>query len=291
MQISKLLKKSSLATLDAELLLSYVLQKSKEWIFANYDYEPSKKELQDFCELEKKRMSGISVAVLIGVKEFFGLKFEVNADVLIPRPETEILVEEAIGLWTLHTSGHWKRTEDNRQLAGNMKQDGQKRKILDIGTGSGCIAIALKKYLPECEVYASDISPKALAVAKRNAEKHKTKIQFLESNLLRDISSEAKFDMIVANLPYVPCDSEEIEASVKEFEPGLALFGGADGLDLIRKLLVQISELAQMPRLVLLEFSGGEQVEVLSKFVQKLFPKAKVKFLRDLAGIERVLRI
>jgi release factor glutamine methyltransferase len=100
---------------------------------------------------------------------------------------------------------------------------------------------------------------------------------------------DREFDAIVANLPYIPRDSEEVEMGVKKFEPNLALFGGEDGLGLIRKLLVQISEFKKNPKFVLLEFGGGEQTKVLEKFTEKLFPNAKIEFLKDLAGIDRVL--
>ena len=128
-----------------------------------------------------------------------------------------------------------------------------------------------------------------MKVAKRNAKKHQVNIKFLQSDLLQHISNVKKFDVIVANLPYISQDSSEIQASVKKHEPSLALFGGADGLDLIRKLLLQISELPKKPRLVLLEFGGGEQVDILRNFVERIFPKARFNFLRDLAGVMRVL--
>lgn len=263
MKISRLIKESSLPTLDSELLLSCVLQKSKEWLFTNPDFGLSNELLEKFNELQKKRREGVSIAALVGSKEFFGLEFKVNENVLIPRPETEILVKEVLKI--------------------------QPKSLLDVGTGSGCVAISVKKNLSNCEVWASDISPTALKVAQKNSQKLGVKIEFIESDLLEKTSRE--FEIIVANLPYVPQNSVEIEAGVKKFEPSLALFSGSDGLDLIRKLLIQISKLSQKPKFVLLEFSGDEQTEVLKIFTSKIFPNSKIEILLDLAGIPRVLKL
>jgi release factor glutamine methyltransferase len=115
------------------------------------------------------------------------------------------------------------------------------------------------------------------------------KIEFVESNLLEKTPGES--EVIVANLPYIPQNSEEVEAGVKKFEPSLALFSGEDGLDLIRKLLTQVSKLSQKPKFVLLEFGGGEQTEVLEKFTKNIFPNSKIEILFDLAGISRVLKL
>ncbi len=222
-----------------------------------------KEELQEFQELEKKRVEGVSVANLIGKKEFFGLEFEVNENVLIPRPETEMLVEEILKL--------------------------KPKSLLDVGCGSGCIAIAVKQNLENCEVSASDVSTAALNVAKRNAQKIGAEVDFLEADLLEGVENE--FELIAANLPYIPLDSAEVEAGVKKFEPNIALFSGADGLDLIRKLLTQISVRVKKPKFILSEFGGSEQVEELGRFIKKLFPSSEIEFKNDLAGIPRVVKI
>jgi release factor glutamine methyltransferase len=263
MQISEIISATPLSHLDIEVLLSHVLDKSKEWIFTHPDFEISNELLEELRGLEKKRAEGVSVAALVGSKEFFGLGFEVNENVLIPRPETEMLVEEILKL---------KPTS-----------------LLDVGTGSGCVAIAVKKNLPQCEVVASDVSLEALELARRNAEQNEIDVQFMESDLLEKV--EKNFEIIVANLPYIPLDSEEVEIGVKKFEPNLALFGGADGLDLIRKLLTQISTLSQKPKFVLLEFGGGEQTRILEEFTKELFPNAVLGLKKDLAGIDRVLKL
>jgi len=259
--ISEVLADSKLARLDAEIFLAAVLQKSKTELFANPDFEISEKDFMRFSDLKKIRLAGKSVAAILNQKDFFGLDFFVNENVLTPRPETEILVEEVLKI--------------------------QPKSLLDVGTGSGCLAISVKKNLPNCEVWGCDISSSALEVAQRNAGQNEVEVNFMESDLLKNI--EKSFDVIVANLPYIPLSSTEVEIGVKKFEPNLALFGGADGLDLIRNLLTQISTLSQKPKLVLLEFGGGEQTEILEKFTKELFPNAVLELIKDLAGVDRVM--
>ena len=264
LRIFEILDCSLLSRLDAEVLLLQVLGISREQLFAYSDEEVSGEKLSEFHTLEKKRLAGVSVAAIINSKEFFGLDFFVDENVLIPRPETEIIVEEILRL--------------------------QPQNFLDVGCGSGAIAIAVKKNLPNCEIFASDISGEALEVARKNSKKNEARVQFFESNLLEKLPPR-KFEIIAANLPYVPENSVEIEIGVEKFEPHLALFGGVDGLDLIRRLLVQISEFPQRPKFILLEFGGGEQTEILEKFVKKLFPSVKIEFKKDLAGVLRVLKL
>ncbi len=264
LRLFEILDCSPLSRLDAEVLLLQVLGISREQLFAYSDEEVSGEKLSEFHTLEKKRLAGVSVAAIINSKEFFGLDFFVDENVLIPRPETEIIVEEILRL--------------------------QPQNFLDVGCGSGAIAIAVKKNLPNCEIFASDISGEALEVARKNSKKNEARVQFFESNLLEKLPPR-KFEIIAANLPYVPENSVEIEIGVEKFEPHLALFGGVDGLDLIRRLLVQISEFPQRPKFILLEFGGGEQTEILEKFVKKLFPSVKIEFKKDLAGVLRVLKL
>ncbi|MBU1090195.1 peptide chain release factor N(5)-glutamine methyltransferase, partial [Patescibacteria group bacterium] len=264
LRISEILDRSLLPCLDAEVLLSHILNKSKEWIFTRPNEIISGKKLSEFRALEKKRAAGISVAALTNSKEFFGLDFFVNSAVLVPRPETELLVEEILKL--------------------------QPRSLLDVGCGSGCIAIAVKKNLPKCEVSASDVSAAALAVARKNSKKNRAAVKFFCSDLFEKIPSR-KFEIIAANLPYIAENSKAVDAGVKKFEPRLALFGGADGLDLIRKLLAQISNLVEKPDFVLLEFGGGRQTRKLREVAKKIFPNAEIEIKKDLAGISRVMKL
>ncbi len=262
-KVSEVLAGSLLDRLDAELFLGEVLNFTPTELFAQPDFAIPETALARFHAFEKSRLTGKSVAAILGRKEFFGLDFFVNENVLIPRPETELLVEEILKI--------------------------APRSLLDVGTGSGAIAISVKKNLPHCHIVANDVSPAALAVAQKNSQNLGVEIEFIESDLLEKISGE--FDLVAANLPYVPDDSHELQKSVADFEPRLALFGGADGMDLLRCLLRQISKLAQKPKFVLLEFGGGVQTEILEKFARELFPDSEITILLDLAGIARVLKI
>ncbi len=262
-KISEIISNSKIARLDAELFLGEILNFSPTEIFARADFELGKNELAKFGEFEKLRLAGKSVAAILSKKEFFGLDFFVDETVLVPRPETEILVEEVLRI--------------------------APRNLLEVGTGSGAIAIAVKKNLPECEICASDISKKALVVARKNAENLGAEIKFVESDLLAGIPGE--FEMIVANLPYIPENSAEVEPGVRKFEPARALFAGADGLDLIRKLLGEIAERAKKPKFISLEFGGGAQTKILEKFAREIFPNSKIEFLPDLAEVDRVLKL
>jgi release factor glutamine methyltransferase len=253
---------SRIERLDAEVLLAHILRKDREWLFTHPDSDISEEELGEFEKLVEQIESGKPVAYLTGSKEFFGLDFFVDENVLVPRPETELLIEEILKI--------------------------QPKSILDVGTGSGCIAITMKKNLPHCEVLACDISPAAIEIAKRNARRHEAGVKFFESDLLGDFDNNV--DLIVANLPYVPENAENIQKSVKEYEPHLALFAGEDGLDLIRKLLQQIADLSEKPKYVLLEIGIG-QADILSEYIESVLPGSQIDLIKDLAGIERVVKI
>lgn len=261
MQITLVLQRASesIPRLDAEVLLAHSLQQSREWLITHSDVEI---DTAAFEELVAQRKLGKSVAALIGRKEFFGLEFIVDENVLIPRPETELLVEEILKL--------------------------KPASLFDVGCGSGCIAIVVKKNLPACEVSACDISPAALQIAKQNAQQNEVEVAFQISDLLSEVSGS--FEIIAANLPYIPDADTEIEAGVRAFEPHSALFGGETGLEIITRLLQQIAQLSISPRFVLLEI-GVKQAEALEKILVTIFPTAKVEFIKDLQGIQRVARI
>jgi release factor glutamine methyltransferase len=248
--------------LDAEVLLAYVLGKSKEHLFIHSKDTLSPTQLENFNRLLAARIQGEPIAYLIGIREFFGLDFYVDENVLIPRPETELLVEEVLKL--------------------------KPESILDVGTGSGCVAIAVKQNLLNCRVVACDNSPAALQTARRNAKHYQAEIEFLESDLLENISGD--FEVIVANLPYIPVDSSEVQESVKKYEPHAALFAGEDGLDLIRKLLTQVAQLKQKPKFLLLEIGLG-QADLVEGQARKVLQGSQTKRIKDLAGIERIMKI
>jgi release factor glutamine methyltransferase len=204
-----------------------------------------------------------------GYVEFFKLKFLVDARVLIPRPETEILVEQVI------------RAEATS--------------VVDIGTGSGCIAISIAKNLPECKVTAIDISPDALDVAKKNAVLNgvSSQIDFIESDLLSAFTdtSNVKFDIIATNLPYIPSSRIlSLDSSVKDFEPHLALDGGEEGFELYRKLFVEMIQKNIYPLYFLGEIDITHS-EIAKKEAEKYFPRAKVEVRNDLTKRPRFLVI
>ena len=254
--------------IEAEILFEYATGIT----FAQQIAYPEKKILnwlsKKYLKLIQKRASGIPLAYLIGEQEFYGFKFKVTPDVLIPRPDTEILIETIL-----------KTIEPNFN-----------GKIIDLGTGSGCIAITLAKKLSKAQIQATDISSKALKIARKNARLNKVKIKFRHNNLLENIFED--YDIIVANLPYIgQSEKKFISQEVLNYEPHLALFdGSADGLNLYRKLLQQIKTRAKKPCLIFWEI-GFKQADEIKKMIAEFFPQAEISFFKDLVGIQRVVKI
>lgn len=298
----KLKNTSDSPTLDAEVLFSYALKKPKEHLLVHMNRQVNAKQEKKFLNLIKKRKEGWPVAYLIFEKEFFGLEFYVNKNVLIPRPETETLVEIVV-----------KQINMTYFARPRILRSGLK--ILDLGTGSGCIIISLAKSLSlfppslfPLSYFASDISQKALAVAKKNAKFHKVKVTFKQGDLLKPWlarrpvlrSSESEggslgeggknehFDVIVANLPYLA----RLEDPSTEFEPRRALVSGKGGLALYEKLFKQISSLREVrsfdrttkqsqPKYIFVEFHPLQATQI-KKLAKKYLPKFKVEFKKDL---------
>jgi release factor glutamine methyltransferase len=224
MSIDCWLRTNKLARLDAELLLAFVLKRPREWVLAHGEYELSPAELARLNELCARRKNHEPLAYIVGKKEFYGRDFTVTPDVLIPRPETEQIVE-VVKNYVYKSDGSEEKIVSLNPVT----------KILDVGTGSGAIAITLALELPHAAVTASDISPAALKVACANAEKLNVKINLVQSDLLKNITEQ--FDIIVANLPYVD-RSWQVSPDTK-YEPESALFAGDGGLELIKKLIDQ----------------------------------------------------
>jgi len=252
------------ADLDAEVILMSLLKKDKDFIFTHPEAKltavQEKKYLQDI----KKRFKGLPVAYITGEKEFYGLKFKVDRHVLIPRPETELLAEEAINI--------------------AKKISTKNPTIVDIGTGSGAIAISIAKNLPGVKTIATDKSSKALEIARKNARLNKAKIIFKKGNLLKPILN-TKVNILIANLPYLETNYKN--SSIK-YEPKLALYSGKDGLDSYRELIKQLSQLKNLPEYILLE-AGAKQFKKLTSIIKKSFPQAKIRVEKDLAGFDRYL--
>lgn len=248
----KELKAKNIPEINAEHLLAHMLNQKREWLFTHSEQEI---DAQKFKKILNRHTAGEPLAYIVGHQTFYNREFEVNPSVLIPRQETEQLVEEVLS---------------------ELKS---KEKVIDVGTGSGAIAITLKLQKPEIEVFACDISAPALKVARQNAKQLNAEIKFIKSDLLENISED--IDIIVANLPYVPAKNN-LPNSVVKFEPHTALYAGLDGLDLYRRLLDQVSNLPKKPRKIFFEI-GYDQAD----FFRNL-PNAKIKIQKDLNQFDRI---
>lgn len=251
--------------LDAELIVAHVLSLPRVQLYVQFDRPLSATELPDIRALIKRRQAGESVAYLVGKKEFWGLEFAVDARVLVPRPDTETLVEEA-----------------------RVRLEGvEAPRIADIGTGSGALAVTLAKLRPDATVFASDISAAALEIARGNAERLGVTVTFLEGDLAAPLAAHAPFSLIVANLPYIP--SADLAALPPEVrvEPVLALDGGADGLDLVRRLVDAAPALLAPGGALALEIGAGQAAATAALLVAAGFVDARTR--QDLAGIDRVV--
>lgn len=258
--------------LDAEVLLAHACGRQRIELYTTFDQEPAEEAKVAFRELVRRRNEGTPVAYLVGYKEFYSLQFEVNPDVLIPRPETEHLVVAAL---------------DRAKEAGT-----QELNLVDVGTGSGAIAVTMTKHLKNCHITAIDKSSSALAVARRNAEKHQLgedRIAFLESDLLSALPQDAKFDFVLSNPPYVSqAEYEQLPATVRKFEPQMALVAGPDGSEVIARLLLE-AQLKLKPRgYCIFEFSPLLYPR-LSSFVGTGWDAPQVT--KDLAGLARIVTL
>ena len=256
---------SDSARLDAEVLLCHVLGVERAALFAHAEDRISPQQASAYRALVARRAAGEPVPYLTGVREFYGLRFHVTPAVLIPRPETEHLVDAALA---------WAR--------GRLPLE-----VVDVGTGSGAIAVALAHCLPEARVTAIDKSQAALAVARRNAEAHGVarRVRFVQGDLLAPLCDPV--DLIAANLPYI--DSPQF-ALMASYEPRLALDGGPDGLRLVARLLEQAPARLKQESLLLIEI-GYDQGDAASALARAALPGAAVSVLRDYAGHPRVLRV
>jgi release factor glutamine methyltransferase len=246
--------------LTIELMLAEILKKTRMQLYLEFDQPVTEPVMDRLRPLVKRRADGEPLEYLLGTTTFAGHRVSVTPDVLIPRPETEILLEEAIKLI-----------------------DPQSLPVLDVGTGSGILPLSLAKKFPELEIFAVDKCPKALALAEKNAD-GAGKISFLESDLMENPALPERFQMIVANLPYIP--SGQIDSLQREVrhEPRLALDGGADGLDLVRRLITQS---AGRTRWLGLELGDGQAQEAKTLCLNAGY--ALIKILPDFTERERIL--
>jgi release factor glutamine methyltransferase len=263
---------TDIARRDAEILLSHLLSRDRTWIFANHDIDLLPADLEAFRILVARRAAHEPLQYLTGTQDFYGLTLNVTPDTLIPRPETELLVEAILDWITLHP----------RIL---------KPRILDIGTGTGAIALALAAQLPNASITATDISPATLAVAQENAANLRLshRINFIVSDLLDELAPVLRqgfpFNIIVSNPPYVPStDAATLQPEVVQHEPHTALFAGPTGLDIYQRLIPQARTALVPAGLLALEFGFGQRDPLLTL----LTGWRNVRFLDDYAGIPRI---
>jgi release factor glutamine methyltransferase len=261
-------------TLDARLLLEFVLEQSHPYLVAHREQSLTAAQEAAYRRLIERAAQHEPIPYLTGQAFFFGRLFHVTPAVLIPRPETEQLVECAL-----------------KWLAQRWAGEYEGLRIVDVGTGSGCIAITLALALPEAQIEAVDISEPALNIARQNAKAHAIadRIQFHLGNLLEPVNGRP--DLIIANLPYI-ADAEwtSLSVGVKSYEPVTALRGGPSGLDFIGRLLQQAREVLSPDGAVFLE-TGWKQGTAVKQLAQSLFPTAQVNLLADYAGNDRIISI
>jgi len=262
---------SDTPSLDAQVLLAHILEKPRSWVLAHPEADLSSEQQAALSQTLSQLETGTPLPYVIGHWEFYGLEFTVSPAVLIPRPETELLIEEALT---------WLRAHPNCRSAA------------DIGTGSGCIAVTLAKHINNLKVIGTDISEKALEIAGTNANMHgvANQIKFDQSDLFSQLSTiHSSLNLICANLPYIPTTTLH---SLKVYgrEPTLALDGGPDGLNTIRELLKQAPQHLAPTGLLLLEIDASQGIAALC-LAQEAFPDANVELLPDLAGHDRLIRV
>ena len=272
------------APLEADLLAAEALGMDRARLYASLDATVSPPHQRKLERLLLRRAARKPLAYVLGHKEFYGLTFKVGAGVLVPRPETETLVEEAIGI-----AGTSPPSPLSAAERGGEEERSNPLLIADVGTGCGAIAVSLALHLPNASVYATDMSRRALAFAQANAETHgvRERIAFFYGNLLSPLLGPV--DIIAANLPYLPTARiPTLEPEVSRWEPRRALDGGPDGLRLVRGLLRQSPAYLKPGGAIVLELDP-EQMAAASAFALRVFPQARVRCVRDLAGRERVL--
>jgi release factor glutamine methyltransferase len=259
---------SELASLETRVILCHVLDKPREWLVLHPDFELEQRQLDLLNLMITRLQTGEPLPYLVGKQAFFGLEFKVTPDVLIPRPETELLIEECIS---------W------------LEEHPAKRKLADIGTGSGAIAITLADRFEDLDVTAIDISAKALDIAIQNADLLNVahQIKFTQNDLLENIVD--RYDVIAANLPYIPTQKLNT-LTVARYEPVLALDGGQDGLGIINRLLQQSREHLKPGGMIILEIEEG-QFESAPILADTLLPGMKKSIINDLANHPRILKI
>ncbi len=259
---------SETPSLDIQVLMAFCLNQKREWLIVHNNDQLTEEQITRLnCYLNRLK-TGEPLAYITGKRSFYGLDFIITPDVLVPRPETELLVEEAL---------NW------------LEANPSKRNAVDVGTGSGIIAISLVDRFPDLKMTGIDVSPMALNVATENARYHnlQDRIQWVENDLLSEIDD--RFDLIVANLPYIPTQTLK-DLDVANHEPRLALDGGPDGLQVINRLLEQSTNRIHPQGLILLEIEASQDQTAVAA-AKKHFPEAKISYVKDYADLPRLVKI
>jgi len=265
---SQLHQTSETSSLEAQVLIAHFTGHTRTWVLAHPEAMVDAEQNKQITQAARRLQGGEPLPYILGHWEFFGMDFNLTPDVLIPRPETELLVERAIG---------WLRLYPSR------------RRVADIGTGSGCLGISLVRHVPGLQLTMTDISPGALRIARLNAQKHHLthNIVFIQADLLTGI--DQPFDLVCANLPYIPSSLLHLLPTAMQ-EPLVALDGGLEGTMLINRLLDQARNLLISGGLMLVEIEAS-QGETVKSMAQARFPLSKVNLLQDLAGHDRCVEI
>jgi release factor glutamine methyltransferase len=258
--------------LNAEQLLAHILRISRVQLYLQFDQLLKKDEINEYRELLIRRINDEPLQYITGVTEFMGLKIQVSSDVLIPRPETELLVEITLEL-----------KKEFHELT---------KTIWDVGTGSGCIAISLAHFWPECSIIATDVSLPAISIAKKNAQNNQINdnIKFFHHDILKDkLIKEKNVDVIVSNPPYVSIEEfSMLSPEIRNYEPGIALTDYGNGLLFYKKILSLLKDYSDC-KYILFELSGFNPEEVLKLIQHYSFPEVSVH--KDLNNISRVVKI
>jgi len=268
-------------TLAAELLLMHALGRDRVWLYTHPEAPLEPTQAEEYFALIARRAAGEPVQYLTGKQEFWGLEFKVTPAVLIPRPETEHVIEVALA--RLGPRGFRIHLDTGAPR--------EKLRVADVGTGSGCLAVALAYELPHADVFATDISEPALEIARENTARHNVtdRVNFMNANLLEPfLSSTQRFDLIVSNPPYVArAAAAELQPEVRDHEPHAALFGGPSGVEIYARLIEQAGSLLRTGGLLVLEL-GYNSADHVRSILTRENGWTNVGFTKDLAGIPRV---
>jgi release factor glutamine methyltransferase len=285
--------------MNAELLLMFTLGRDRAFLYGHPEYELSAEEESLYDEALAQRSRGIPAQYITGHQEFWGMDFLVSPAVLIPRPETEHVIEAVLGI--VKATGEMPvspqpnfeiSTQPNLPIPAQSRFESRGTgvspiRILDVGTGSGCIALALAKELPQAEIHATDISPAALEIARANAARLQleSRVQFHETDLLAGIDKNS-LNFVVSNPPYVgESEEDSVQLEVRKFEPRGAVFAGPTGLELIERLIPQSRKVLKPGGWIVMEISGT----IAARVKELLAELNNVQITKDLQGIERVV--